>query len=64
VAIEVKAKGVINQRDMKSLKTLREENLLKRYIIISMIENDYVDDGIEIFYWKSFLKKLWRNEFS
>lgn len=64
VAIEVKAKGVINQRHMKSLKTLREENLLKRYIIISMIEDDYVDDGIEIYYWKSFLKKLWRNEFS
>ncbi len=64
VAIEVKAKGVINQRDMKSLKILREENLLKRYIIISMIEDDYIDDGIEIYYWKSFLKKLWNSEFS
>jgi hypothetical protein len=48
---------------MKSLRILKEENLMKRFLITSMIEVDYVDDEIEIFNWKSFLKKLWNDEF-
>lgn len=64
IAIEVKAKEIITAKDLKGLKILREENLLSRYILVSTIENDYTDDGIEIFNWKSFLKKLWNNEFS
>jgi predicted AAA+ superfamily ATPase len=63
IAIEVKGKSVITQKDMKSLRILKEENLMKRFLIISMIEVDYVDDEIEILNWKSFLKKLWNDEF-
>jgi predicted AAA+ superfamily ATPase len=64
IAIEVKSKQVITDKDMKGLKVLREENLLEQFIVISTTENDYVDDGIEIFNWKSFLKKLWDGDFS
>jgi predicted AAA+ superfamily ATPase len=63
IAIEVKGKDVISSRDLKGLIALREENLLDKYLVVSLVENDRVEDGIEIYNWKSFLKKLWRGEF-
>jgi predicted AAA+ superfamily ATPase len=63
IAIEVKGKEVIASRDFKGLMALREEGLLDRYLVVSLVDNDRIEDGIEIYNWKSFLKKLWAEEF-
>ena len=63
IAIEVKSKKIVTPKDMKGLKALREENLLERYIVVSNTESDYVDDGIEVLNWKTFVRTLWSNQF-
>ena len=59
IAIEVKAKENISNRDLKGLKALREEDLLERYIVVAMLERKRVVDGIEIIPWQEFLEELW-----
>lgn len=63
IAIEVKAKQFVTARDMKGLKMIREEGLMKNYVLVSLVETDYQEDGIQVFNWKSFLNKLWDNNF-
>lgn len=62
IAVEVKGKSIISSKDLKGLKMLREENLLTRYIVVSTVERDYVEDEILIMNWKSFLDKLWSDK--
>lgn len=63
IAIEVKGKEVISARDLKGLKALREEGILQDYILVSLAQTDRNEDGILIMGWRSFLEKLWSNEF-
>ena len=41
------------------LKALQEENICKRYFLISLDKVHRFSDGIEIMYWEDFLKHLW-----
>jgi predicted AAA+ superfamily ATPase len=62
-AIEVKGKANISNRDLKGLKALREEQLLKNYIVVSLEDRPRKADNIQILPWKIFLGKLWDKQF-
>ena len=60
VAIETKTTRRHTARDLKGLKTLKEEGLFSRYILVC--NEDYAqttEDGIEIVPWRQFLDELW-----
>ena len=61
-AFEIKATNMVSDKHLKGLKALKEEKCLKNYAIISQDPTERVVDGICIFPWKIFLKKLWNNE--
>jgi predicted AAA+ superfamily ATPase len=63
IAIEVKGTGQIQPQDLKALRALREENLLEKFIIVSMDDRQRQIDGIQIYPWHQFLTMLWNNEF-
>jgi predicted AAA+ superfamily ATPase len=57
-AIEARAKNPVGERDLRGLRALKEENLLKRYIVASLELRPRKVDGIEILPWDHFLKIL------
>lgn len=63
LAVEVKAKTNITKNDLKGLTALKEENLLRDYILVSLEERPRTVDGIHILPWKIFLEKLWSMKF-
>ena len=63
LAIEIKSSKLVNEKHLKGLRALKEEALIKKYILISLDENERVThDKICIFPWKVFLDKLWKNK--
>ena len=63
-AVEVKAKNPVAERDLRGLRALREEKLLKRYLMVCLEPRARVVDGIEILPWKDFLDWLWDGAFA
>jgi predicted AAA+ superfamily ATPase len=63
-AIEVKAKKNISPRELKCLKALQKEQILKRYILVSLDPKARVIDGISILPWNKFLEQLWGGEYN
>ena len=63
LAIEVKASSMVVERDLKGLKALREENKVKRFIVISTDPTTRQLAGIDIMPWSVFLEALWRRDF-
>jgi len=60
VAVEVKGKSQIGDRDLRGLRALAEERCLNRYIVVSMEDHSRItEDGIEILPWRDFLNLLW-----
>lgn len=59
IAIEIKSSKQITHKHLKGLKMLQEENICKRYFLVSFDKIARVTDGIEIFYWEDFLRELW-----
>ncbi len=63
VAIEVKASAMVHDRHLKGLRALKEEGLIKKYIVVSLDkEKRLTNDNIHILPWKVFLSKLWKNQ--
>ncbi len=62
IAIEVKAKARIGSRDLKGLKSLKEEALLKNYYVVSNEDRYRKVDDIQIFPWNVFMDALWSDE--
>ncbi|MFM8270004.1 MAG: ATP-binding protein [Pseudomonadota bacterium] len=58
-AIEVKGKSIITEKDLRGLKALREEKLMKKYFLVSLEKEIRKVDGIEIYPWDQFLQMLW-----
>ena len=58
-AIEVKAKTPIGERDLRGLRALKEEALLKHYVLVSQEPRPRTVDGIRILPWQDFLGELW-----
>lgn len=63
IAIEVKTTKSINNKHLKGLKILQEENLCKKYFLISLDPIHRISEGIEIIYWENFLQNLWQNNY-
>jgi predicted AAA+ superfamily ATPase len=62
--IEVKAKNNVTHRDLKGIRALKEENLLKNYLVVSMEERPRTVENIQILPWETFLHSLWDGRFS
>jgi predicted AAA+ superfamily ATPase len=62
-AIEVKAKEPVGERDLRGLRALKEEALLKHYVVVSLEPRARTVDGIRILPWRQFLDQLWAGEF-
>lgn len=62
-AIEIKAKANIAGKDYKGLRSLKEEELLKDYILVSLEDTPRKVESIQILPWKRFLENLWHDEY-
>lgn len=63
-AIEVKAKENVSAQELKSLRALKEEKILKRYLCVSLESRTRTVDGIIILPYRKFLDGLWSGEYS
>lgn len=64
LALEVKGTDQVTDKHLKGIRALKEEGLIKTYAVISLDPHErHTDDGIYIFPWRIFLKKLWAGEF-
>ena len=62
-AIEIKSTELVQDKHLKGLRLLKEENLIKTYIVVSLDRAPRrTSDGIDILPWELFLKKLWKGE--
>ncbi len=59
IAIEVKSTNKTSDKHFKGLKILAEEDICKRYILISHDKINRKDDQFEALYWGKFLSLLW-----
>jgi len=62
-AIEIKAKNTIGNRDLKGLRALQEEALLKNYIVVSLEKRPRTVDSITVLPWRIFIERLWAGDF-
>ena len=63
-AVEVKAKDPVGDRDLRGLRALQEECLLKNYIVVSLEARPRTVAGIRILPWEHFLDQLWAGDFT
>ncbi|MGV8118861.1 MAG: ATP-binding protein [Candidatus Xenobiia bacterium LiM19] len=63
VAIEVKAKSNVSTRDLRGISALREENVIRHYVVASLEQRPRTVGGIEILPWKELLTRLWSGDF-
>ena len=64
VAVEVKAKKNVGPRDLKGLRALREERLVRHLLVVCMEAVPRVVDGVHILPWADFLDRLWAGEWT
>ncbi len=62
VAIGVKSTNNIQSKHLKGLRTLREEDICNKYIVVSLDKLTRVVDSIDVMYWKDFLEALWQGK--
>ena len=63
LAIEIKSTSLVQDKHLKGLRALKEEGLIKKYIVVSLDANERItNDQIYILPWKTFLNKLWNNK--
>ncbi|MBL7071852.1 MAG: ATP-binding protein [Candidatus Omnitrophica bacterium] len=61
IAVEVKAKKNVSQRDLRGIIALKEEKKLAHYTVVCLEKRPRVIQGINILPWKDFLRQLWNN---
>lgn len=62
IAIGVKGSKNITNHDLRGLLALREEEKIKKYIIVCLEKEERTIDKIKISPWNIFLEKLWSGE--
>jgi predicted AAA+ superfamily ATPase len=63
VAIEVKAKEVVGEKDLSGIRACMEEQLLEKYIVVSLEKSArLIDNSISILPYTDFLRALWNEE--
>ena len=61
IAVEIKSQALIQDKHLRGLRNLKEEQLIKKYIVVSLDKEERTtQDKIQIMPWEIFLKKLWR----
>jgi predicted AAA+ superfamily ATPase len=63
-AVEVKAKGNVSPSDLKPLGALAQEQLLKRYLCVSLEQRPRQVGEVTVLPYRLFLDALWDGEFS
>jgi predicted AAA+ superfamily ATPase len=63
-AVEAKASANVGPSDLRSLRALAEEKILKRFLCVSLERRRRVVDGITILPYQEFLDALWAGRFS
>ncbi|MCC6966922.1 MAG: ATP-binding protein [Nitrospira sp.] len=63
-AIEVKAKTNVSDRDLRGLRALQEERLLKHAVVVSLETHPRRVGEIQILPWQEFLAWLWEGAYS
>lgn len=58
IALEFKATKSIDERHLKGLVALREENLLEEYMVVSLDPIDRTINNIQVIHWRTFLQKI------
>jgi len=61
--VEVKAKENVSTQDIKSLRVLREEKQMKRFVCVCLEKRSREVDGIKILPYTEFLTSLWEGRF-
>jgi predicted AAA+ superfamily ATPase len=63
-AVEVKAKENVSMQDLKSLRMLREERSLKRYLCVCLGPRRREIEGLTILPYREFIEGLWNGEYN
>lgn len=62
-AIEIKSTELVQERHLKGIRALKEEQLIAKYTVVSLDSEERVTkDHIQILPWEKFLEKLWKGE--
>jgi len=63
MAVEIKSTDLASDKHLKGLRALKEEDLIERYILVSLDQTKRkTKDGIEIYPWRDFLTELWNDK--
>lgn len=62
-AVEVKASANVSERDLKPLRALAEEGLLKRYLCVCLESRPRRSGDVSILPYQDFLQALWQGEY-
>ena len=58
---EIKSSHLVQNKDLKGIRALKEENLMDSYMVVSLDTScRQTSDGIHIFPWREFLESLWK----
>lgn len=63
LAIEVKSTQRVAPKHLSGLLALKEEQVFKKFILVSQDPIDAVRDGIDCMHWKTFCAGLWADHF-
>lgn len=63
IAIEVKASSLITDKHLKGIMALKQENNMKKYLIVSREPRSRSVNDILILPWQEFLEQLWSDLF-
>jgi predicted AAA+ superfamily ATPase len=63
-AIEVKAKKNVSPADLRSLRALAEEGIMRRYLCVSLEPRTRHVNGVSILPYARFLEALWGGEYT
>ena len=63
IAIEVKATTRVDDRDLRGLRALQEENLMSHHIVVCRETTPRQKTGIDILPWQVFLERLWAGQY-
>ncbi|EKD73738.1 MAG: hypothetical protein ACD_45C00207G0002 [uncultured bacterium] len=59
IAIEVKTTKRMTPHDLKNIKLLQEEHIIKKFFLISQDPIESKQDNIHCMHWKTFMQQLW-----
>jgi predicted AAA+ superfamily ATPase len=62
-AVEVKSTHTVSTRDLKPLRALVEEGLLRRHLCVSLEARPRTVEGVTVLPWRDFLTALWADEY-